>query len=98
MVGFIGVPADHVAASGISMYGDSAWSILQDVAITLANVSNVLTAEGLMIDVSLPDYAVREVCVYVHMCAYVCVCALCVCVIVFRVFRVCVYVCVCVCV
>ena len=60
IVGFIGVAAQDVNESGISMYGDSAWSVMQDVAATLAHVSVAVTAEGLMVDTSLAEYATNE--------------------------------------
>jgi hypothetical protein len=69
IVGFIGVAAKDVASEGISMYGDSAWTILQDVATTVATVSTVLLAEGIMMDTSSPDFAIREV-----FCVRVCLC------------------------
>ena len=69
IVGFIGVAAKDVASEGISMYGDSAWTILQDVATTVATVSTVLLAEGIMMDTSSPDFAIREV-----LCVCVCLC------------------------
>ena len=59
-VGWIGVAAADVEGDDMSMYGDSAWSIMQDVATTLANVSTLLTSEGLMMDMTLPEYAQRE--------------------------------------
>ena len=60
IVGFIGVATQDVENSDMSIYGDSAWSVMQDVAVTLANVSVGITAEGLMIDMSLPEYATNE--------------------------------------
>lgn len=60
VVGFIGVAAQDVESSGISMYGDSAWSVMQDVAATLAHVSVTITADGLLIDTSLSEYAATE--------------------------------------
>jgi len=60
ILGFVGVSAADLEGAAISLYGESSWAIMQDVATTLASVATAISAEGLMMDQSLADYAVRE--------------------------------------